>query len=300
MIRIEKSFVARCAACAVALIVSQFAFGQTAPALLGVPACAFSSDRASLERRRQALVAERDRLRAAIARHDGACGSVPENSSQAAACSSEMLQLASEKNKHIEAAKAFNQAVDAARVQCTETRNLPVTVAGLKGVVFWDGGERRALTQSDVLLPGSRIATQSGAVISLRFSTGERIDIGPNSEFEIEKDAPDLSLTRGLLHLLHKCLTGNGSCARSVDRVRNPIMVAAVRGTELLIDSSGDGTTISVFDGLVEVAGISSGSQTATTAPVLLHEGERVYVDGQGNVGVPSKIPAGSAPDWWK
>jgi ferric-dicitrate binding protein FerR (iron transport regulator) len=277
------------------LLLARFSSGQSVPSLAAVPACASPSERADLEQRRHALSAQRDQLRAAIAGHDGACRNVPERSPQAAECGREMNRLISEKNRHIEATAGFNRDAEAARARCA-SRDQPVAVMRLKGSVFLvDGSGRKPLAPGSSLPPGARIETLDASMVSLQLGSGERIDIGPNSAMDFPAGAPEASLARGVMRLVHDCLAANPGCRRSVDRVRSPVMVAGVRGTEFVVDSNEWGTTVSVLHGLIEVTGTAPGNAAA----VQLRDGERVQVDTGGRVGTSSAIPPGSVPDWW-
>jgi hypothetical protein len=270
------------------------ASAQTIPAIANVPSCASASDRANLAQQRQALSNQRDQLRSAILRHDSACQSVLANSSQASICSQEQAQLTNDKNRHIESTTIFNQSVKAAETLCGSTENLSLLVSRIKGSVFLESATGRTrMTENSTLKPGASISTDANSAIVLQFSTGEKVEVGPNSSFTFEPDTREPTLRQGLLRLVHECLSVNGNCLRRVPRVHTLGAVLAVRGTDFLVETSASGTTISVYHGSVEVTGMATG------APVLLRDAERVQVDSQGKIGTPISIPSATAPNWW-
>jgi hypothetical protein len=264
------------------------AYAQTIPALSEVPACAPAADRTSLTQQRQALTSQRDQLRTAIARHDGACQNVPLNTPQAATCSSEQTQLNNDKNRHIDESKVFNLSIKAAEAICKSSGNLPLVASRVKGTISVDG---RPLAPGDTMPLGARITTGSNSAVELQFSSGERMEVGPNSSFSFNPQTNEPAATRGAIRLVHDCAKGLTNCLRRVPVVVSPVGTASVRGTDFLLEVDANGTTISVFHGAVEVQGSSN--------PITLRDAQRVRIDSKGSLSAPVAIPAAVAPNWW-
>src|SRR5690606_31558706 len=109
-----------------------------------------------------------------------------------------------------------------------------------------DGG-----TGSTLALP-SRIATGSDGVVALA-QDQTRISIAPQSDVEIPADAAEG-------HLVARLVQRSGNVFYDVQkreagklRVETPFLVAVIKGTQFNVAVQGDRTTISLFEGRLEI-----------------------------------------------
>ena len=104
------------------------------------------------------------------------------------------------------------------------------------------GTPNEKLSTYSTLYPGDSIVTGPNETVTITFLSGDKVRIGPNSEFkpqDVTKDKTLLQLLKGKLHsiFVKKC-SNVGEC-----NVRTPTAVAAVRGTEFVTTHT-DGITI--------------------------------------------------------
>ncbi len=116
-------------------------------------------------------------------------------------------------------------------------------------VRFADGDEWISLGEGAPLEPGDRVRVPAGGRVELVTPEGDVLEIQEESELEVEASAPkDRSLRLALGGLLAKLLPD----PEKKFRVRTPLAVAAVRGTEFGLDVSAEGATeVGVAEGAV-------------------------------------------------
>ena len=124
-----------------------------------------------------------------------------------------------------------------------------------------------------VLAPGDRVRTESGARAQVTFPDGTKIEIGPNGSFTLQESGTKGSTLQLSIGFLRAWV------AKRVDqqfKVRTPTAVCSVRGTEFTVDVNPQGDTrVEMFSGLLAVA-----DQNGNEA--LVKEGQTIGVTGQG------------------
>ncbi len=126
------------------------------------------------------------------------------------------------------------------------------------------------LTEKDI------IRTEKNSSVNIQFSDGVIIMIGPQTQLEIHKlmkenKKDEVRLKQSTGEILAKVSSKKNT---QLD-IESPTTVASVRGTELLINSDQNTTTVAVNEGKVEVSRID-GSQKET-----IEAGQKIMVTFQ-------------------
>ena len=124
------------------------------------------------------------------------------------------------------------------------------------------GSGETALAMGDKLALGDSIVTGEDGKVDLRFADGSLLTVGPSSRVEVARFAPTaggggealLSLLGGIIKLIVNDGTRWGRFA-----VQTETAVAAVRGTEWLVEAAKDTSAVLVLSGTVEVASRTAG-----------------------------------------
>ncbi|QEX17304.1 hypothetical protein FRZ44_26000 [Hypericibacter terrae] len=124
------------------------------------------------------------------------------------------------------------------------------------------GSGETALGLGDKVALGDSIVTGENGKVDLRFADGSLLTVGPSSRVEVARFAPKaggggealLSLLSGIIKLIVNDGTRWGRFA-----VQTETAVAAVRGTEWLVEAGKDTSAVLVLSGTVEVAGRAAG-----------------------------------------
>ncbi len=120
------------------------------------------------------------------------------------------------------------------------------------------------LTEKDI------VRTEKDSSVNIQFSDGVIIMIGPQTQLEIHKK-DEVRLKQSTGEILAKV-----SSKKNIQLdIESPTTVASVRGTELLINSDQNTTTVAVNEGKVEVSKID-GSQKET-----IEAGQKIIVTFQ-------------------
>lgn len=157
------------------------------------------------------------------------------------------------------------------------------SVLAVRGAVFWDAGgrEKPLMATTPVHLEDTIVSTGGKAKIAL--NDGTIISVGENSRVRIADygNAANgfktrVSLVSGLLRLLVAKVTPGGRF-----EVETETAVAAVRGTDWVIESTPERTSVAVVSGAVAVSGREAQAQAT------------VVLDGPG---LGTDVRPGSAP----
>ncbi|NOY87349.1 MAG: FecR domain-containing protein [Deltaproteobacteria bacterium] len=132
-----------------------------------------------------------------------------------------------------------------------------------------------------VLAPGDSVRTGSDGRVELRvMADGSRIDVAPSTTLKVIKDAIRLDLGKVLLRIAKGI---NRKLIRF--RVKTPVAVCGVRGTEFAVHTEPDGrTVVSVLEGNVEITSLNGGE------PVILKAGQELVISSDHRPLVPRKF----------
>ena len=92
-----------------------------------------------------------------------------------------------------------------------------------------------AITTS-YLQPGDQVTTGGGSSATITFADGSKVELGPNSSFELKSISETQSVLKLLFGKIHAFLTPKFS-------VRTPMAVTSVRGAEFVVEVTENGTT---------------------------------------------------------
>ncbi len=130
-------------------------------------------------------------------------------------------------------------------VQLVAADNSGIVVASRGTVTAEAGGESRALKQGDQIFVEDRISTGDKSFAVLQFVDGAKVTVRPNSSVIVEQyayngegdDEGTLNLVEGGLRII------TGAMAKSNPesyKVRTPVALMGVRGTEFAVMLCGD------------------------------------------------------------
>jgi len=147
-----------------------------------------------------------------------------------------------------------------------------------------EGGVVLRRANGDVVKPSLDMTIRNGDVIETGkdgraefvFPDGRSIKIGPNSTFKLQRDLGEQGALKSGWFRFREALRTNGESER-VRRYRGAHVAVAVRGTDFIMKSDHDGTTVLVRTGEVEVLA-SDGKGVRVVA------GQRLTVDAAGTV----------------
>jgi ferric-dicitrate binding protein FerR (iron transport regulator) len=183
------------------------------------------------------------------------------------------------------------------QAQPLQTTSLPVGSATLveaqgKVILRSPRGEALSVKPGVTLLPESTIETAKGSAV-LNLEDGSQVLVKPNSRVVLKspQDSTGLYLQQWLGRIIVKAQKRIGNTPSF--RMGTPTAVISVRGTRFEVEvKNKNRTNVSVYEGLVEVRGVSgSGS------PVLVGPGFSTSVQESRQPEPPSKVelPAGGA-----
>lgn len=161
--------------------------------------------------------------------------------------------------------------------------------------IIQSGRECVSISSDGVMLPGDKIKTGSDSYGELVFAHGERMTIGPNSEWTFEINGS--STLMGRLHFHFQMLKTCGGSVACRDTLRKSIKSAnvtvSIRGTEYMIETAATkSASITVLQGVVEV---TDGNQT-----VSVGAGQRLSVGDDGRIGQSHAVDLTRMFRWWE
>ncbi len=163
------------------------------------------------------------------------------------------------------------------------------SVIALRGDVSLEAGtEHRALALRDPVRLADTIVSGAGKA-KIALNDGSIISIGENSRLVLQEYRSVTNAMRTRLHLIEGVLRlfVNRAIAGGQFEIESETAVAAVRGTDFLIDAKAETTGVAVIDGIVMVSGRGPQAQSS----VLLEK------PGEG-VDVPRGGPPGPVRPW--
>lgn len=168
---------------------------------------------------------------------------------------------------------------------CAQKAQPPLVIADASGTVRYQSGPdglATRLSSGSELADGGRVTTDADGRAAIVFPDGSRFELGPRTDFTVEKSAgkePTFKLALGRL---------KASIVKASDRrlyLRTPRAVACVRGTEFNVAVGKSGrTTIDLFTGQLSV-------QDSKGKSAELSAGQRLVADAEGLLAA-APIPA--------
>lgn len=276
----------------IALLVPLACVAQV-PAIAEIPQTVPPAARETLHQTRKSLFEQRSRLQTRSREHNQKCGSVIANSAEAAACQTAQEQLQSDIQKYAEAVTLFNEQV----AEAVATGRVPVragaagAVAGDVFVVAPDGSQKRLKSGSNILL-GSHIVGGPTARLEVMLADETVFTLGPNCDIVLDELAFDPAgitptaivwkMTKGTL----RWVTGK-IATKDLNRmkVKTPVMVAGVRGTDFEIRYlPGETGYLKLHSGQVEITETKSGRS------FTLEPGQMITIGADGAIGSPTPL----------
>ncbi len=141
---------------------------------------------------------------------------------------------------------------------------------------------------------GQHIRLGPNAFLELQLEHGSEMHLGPNSDFEYERDVKGVQwqLFKGELHKVTIIMGVRG--ANDDTRYRGAHTISSVRGTDFTLSTDGKEDTVTVLEGSVEVH--PDGGRPKLT----LTGGQQVVVPKSGPVGPPTKFDPKTITRWWE
>lgn len=190
---------------------------------------------------------------------------------------------------HAATASGAGRYVPAARGSAPAKARKITKMAGYIGIVkspamvLLDGVEPWVKAKvGQQLTPGTQIKTKSGGSVTIAFTDGSKIRLGPNANFKLEtvkRSKISMYIGLGKLEGWVKKL------ARRTFQIRNPVAVASVRGTVLATNViSPTQATFDCFSGSLGVTDNFGRTQS-------LSAGQRMSSNAQTGSSAPTKLP---------
>lgn len=140
---------------------------------------------------------------------------------------------------------------------------------------------------------GDHISVGGDGFLELLLQDGTEMHLGPNSDFDYERDVQGVyyQLFRGELHKI-TIMGVRGANDRA--RYKGLQAIAAVRGTDFTLEIKGGQDVFTVFEGAIEV------DPGGGRDKVVLNAGEEVAVPKSGPVGRPFAFDPKKVSRWWE
>ncbi len=135
---------------------------------------------------------------------------------------------------------------------------------------------------SQRLTAGTQVRTKGGSSVTLGFTDGSKVRVGPNANFKLEEvQNSKISVYIGM----GKLESWVKKWAKRTFQARNPVAVASVRGTVFSMDvQSPTNVVVDLFSG-----GLAVTDNFGRTTPMT--EGMRLSADAAGGAGTPGQMP---------
>lgn len=142
--------------------------------------------------------------------------------------------------------------------------------------------------------PGQHIHLGPDAFLELQLGNGSEMHLGPNSDFEFERDVQGVQweLFKGEMHKITIIMGVRG--ANDDARYRGATAICAVRGTDFTLSTDGNRDTVTVLEGAVEV------DPGAGRPKVALTGGQQVVVPKSGIVAPLKQMDPNTVVRWWE
>lgn len=142
--------------------------------------------------------------------------------------------------------------------------------------------------------PGEHIHLGPDAFLELQLGNGSEMHLGPNSDFEYERDVHGVQweLFKGEMHKITIIMGVRG--ANDEARYRGPTTVCAVRGTDFTLSTDGNEDTVTVLEGSVEV------DPGSGRAKVMVTGGQKLVVSKSGILPAPMTFDPKNSTRWWE
>ncbi|HRX16530.1 MAG TPA: FecR domain-containing protein [Spirochaetota bacterium] len=144
-------------------------------------------------------------------------------------------------------------------------------------VTIKDKTDTRKAILGEILEEGSTIITGEKSTADLTFFDTGIIHIAENSTLSVSEISPDADGTTGLDMPTGKAALALSKLKNGDLKIKTPTMVAAVRGTAFVIETTKTGSAVSVVQGAVETGIIDSGTEKSNIT-VMTNAGEKTTV----------------------
>jgi hypothetical protein len=173
--------------------------------------------------------------------------------------------------------------------------------------VVGETGNSAAVQRGLPVFPGDRIETEEGGHVHLRFVDGAFVSVRPGSRLRIETyrydvaNPQDSAIRFQLEQGVARSITGKGGeAARERFRLNTPIAAIGVKGTDFVVQASGDNVRVAVHSGAIVMAPIGEGCASDAFGPcqtdaarTLSADMGRVMLEFNRQQGTPRVVPVG-------
>jgi hypothetical protein len=171
--------------------------------------------------------------------------------------------------------------------------------------IVGDTGSSATVMRGLPVFPGDRIETEDGGHVHLRFVDGAFVSVRPGSRLQIETyqydpAQPKESAIRFRLEQgVARSITGKGGeAARDHFRLNTPIAAIGVKGTDFVVQATGDDVRVAVHSGAIVMAPIGDGCASDAFGPcntdaarTLSADMGRVMLEFNRQQGAPRVVP---------
>jgi hypothetical protein len=171
--------------------------------------------------------------------------------------------------------------------------------------VIGETGNSAAVQRGLPVFPGDRIETEDGGHVHLRFIDGAFVSVRPGSRLRIETyrydaaNPQDSAIRFQLEQGVARSITGKGGeAARERFRLNTPIAAIGVKGTDFVVQATGDNVRVAVHSGAIVMAPIGEGCASDAFGPcqteaarMLSADMGRVMLEFNRQQGTPRVVP---------
>lgn len=171
--------------------------------------------------------------------------------------------------------------------------------------VTGETGSSAAVQRGLPVFPGDRIETEDGGHVHLRFVDGAFVSVRPGSRLRIETyrydpaNPQDSAIRFQLEQGVARSITGKGGeAARERFRLNTPIAAIGVKGTDFVVQATGENVRVAVHSGAIVMAPIGEGCASDAFGPcqtdaarTLSADMGRVMLEFNRQQGTPRVVP---------